>query len=84
MADACGFLAMGCDEILVHSWDAGHGLGIDFKAPADLAERVLTPNPPIRFGRPPWRHVGDIGWVRTAEGHRPWPRAAERAWWTKA
>jgi hypothetical protein len=41
MADACGFLAMGSDEILVHCWDAARGFGVDFAAPADLAERVL-------------------------------------------
>lgn len=41
MADACGFLAMGCDEVLVHSWDALRGFDADFTAPADLAERVL-------------------------------------------
>ncbi len=41
MADVCGFLAMGCDEILVHSWDAVRGLGVDLAAPSDLSERVL-------------------------------------------
>jgi len=41
MADTCGFLAMGCDEILVHGWDAVRGLGGEFAAPADLAEPVL-------------------------------------------
>jgi len=41
MADTCGFLAMGCDEILVHGWDAVRGLGGEFAAPADLAGRVL-------------------------------------------
>jgi hypothetical protein len=41
MADAEGFLAMGCDEILVHTFDAAAGLGLTFDAPPDLAERVL-------------------------------------------
>jgi hypothetical protein len=41
MADASGFLAMGCDEILVHCWDALRGFGVDFAAPAALVERVL-------------------------------------------
>lgn len=41
MADACGFIAMGCDEILVHCLDAANGLGVSFEAPGDLAERVL-------------------------------------------
>ena len=30
MADGCGFLAMGCDETLVHGWDAIRGLGGEF------------------------------------------------------
>lgn len=41
MADMTGFLAMGCDEILVHGWDAVRGFGADFTPPAELAERVL-------------------------------------------
>jgi hypothetical protein len=41
MADTNGFLAMGCDEILVHEWDAVRGLGDELTPPADLAERVL-------------------------------------------
>ncbi|WP_202865983.1 hypothetical protein [Kribbella turkmenica] len=40
-ADTCGFLAMGCDEILVHGWDAIRGLGGEFTPSADIAERVL-------------------------------------------
>lgn len=41
MADRSGFLAMGCDEVLVHGWDAVRGLGGDFAPSADIAERVL-------------------------------------------
>jgi hypothetical protein len=41
MADISGFLAMGCDEILVHCWDAVRGLGEEFAPPAELADRVL-------------------------------------------
>jgi hypothetical protein len=41
MADTTGFIAMGCDEILVHGWDAVRGFGADFAPPAELAERVL-------------------------------------------
>lgn len=51
MADACGFLAMGCDEILVHTWDAGHGLGIDFKAPADPRRASPTAAVPVGASR---------------------------------
>ncbi|MGH9248141.1 MAG: maleylpyruvate isomerase N-terminal domain-containing protein [Acidimicrobiales bacterium] len=41
MADTSGFLAMGCDEVLVHGWDAVRSFGVELAAPADLAERVL-------------------------------------------
>lgn len=41
LADTSGFLAMGCDEILVHGWDAVRGLGGEFTPSADLAEPVL-------------------------------------------
>lgn len=41
MADTCGFLAMGCNEILIHCWDSARGLRVDFEAPAQLAARVL-------------------------------------------
>ena len=41
MADVVGFVAMGCDEVLVHGWDACRGLGLGLVAPPDLAGRVL-------------------------------------------
>jgi hypothetical protein len=41
MADAEGFVAMGCDEILVHTDDVARGLGISFEPPADLCSAVL-------------------------------------------
>lgn len=41
MADAEGFLAMGCDEVLIHADDVARGLGVGFAPPAALAERVL-------------------------------------------
>ena len=41
MADVAGFVAMGCDELLVHGWDACQGLGLGLVAPPDLAGRVL-------------------------------------------
>ena len=56
MADACGFLAMGCDETLVHCWDAIRGLGGEFAAPADLAARVLGRLFPwAPTDTPPWQ-----------------------------
>ena len=41
MADAEGFLAMACEEILVHTWDASQGLGLSMAVPDDLAAAVL-------------------------------------------
>jgi hypothetical protein len=41
LADTCGFLAMGCDEVLVHCWDMVRGLGGEFAAPTHLAEPLL-------------------------------------------
>ncbi|MGH2615534.1 MAG: hypothetical protein ACRDJC_09870 [Thermomicrobiales bacterium] len=42
MADACGFVAMGCEEILVHSNDIAQGLGVTLYPPAGLAARVRS------------------------------------------
>jgi len=41
-ADASGFAAMACDEILIHTRDAGTGLGAEFTAETGLAGRVLA------------------------------------------
>lgn len=40
-ADASGFAAMACDEMLVHTDDAARGLGLPFDPPAELAASVL-------------------------------------------
>lgn len=42
VADAEGFLAMGCDEVLVHTADIAAGLGVGFAAPVDLCQRVVA------------------------------------------
>jgi hypothetical protein len=42
MADASGFVAMGCEEILVHSDDIAQGLGTTLRPPVDLAARVRS------------------------------------------
>lgn len=42
MADAEGFLAMGCDEILIHAHDIAAGLGAKFEPPGELCRGVLT------------------------------------------
>ncbi len=41
-ADATGFAAMGCDEILVHTYDASTGLGEPFDPGHELPGRILA------------------------------------------
>mgnify|MGYP002779669770 CR=1 FL=1 len=40
MGDAEGFIGMGCEEILVHTWVICQGLGAWFQPPDDLARRI--------------------------------------------
>ncbi len=42
LADAEGFLGLGCDEVLVHTNDIASGLGIELDPPADVVTRVLA------------------------------------------
>ena len=42
MADATGFLAMGCDEVLVHTNDICSGLGVEFRPPDGISERIVS------------------------------------------
>lgn len=42
MADATGFLAMGCDETLVHANDIAAGLGAGFDPPTGVPDRVVA------------------------------------------
>lgn len=42
MADPCGFLAMACDELLVHTSDIAVGLGIDVTPELSVCQRVLA------------------------------------------
>jgi uncharacterized protein (TIGR03083 family) len=54
-ADPSGFAAMACDEILVHTYDAGTGLGEEFSPDPGLAGRVLARLFPWRQPEPdPW------------------------------
>lgn len=41
MADASGFAAMGCDELLVHAWDVAQALDLDLRPGGALAARTL-------------------------------------------
>jgi hypothetical protein len=41
MADPSGWVAMGMDELLVHTHDIAGGLGLDYQIEADLAQLVL-------------------------------------------
>lgn len=54
-ADASGFAAMACDELLIHTDDAARGLGLQLSPDPDLAGRVLR-----RLF--PWHDPGDDPW----------------------
>ena len=53
MADASGFIAMGCEEMLMHTADILQGLARPFRPPDDLTARVLA-----RLF--PWAPEGDV------------------------
>lgn len=55
MADAEGFLAMACEEILIHTWDVAQGLDLAMTVPDDLAQAVLA-----RIF--PWAPTGCSAW----------------------
>ena len=42
MADPAGFVAMGCDELLVHTHDIATGLELPFTPPPELCRRVVA------------------------------------------
>jgi hypothetical protein len=57
-ADPSGFAAMTCDELLIHSDDAGRALGRAFQPPPDLAEPVLRRLFPwVTPGADPWQQL---------------------------
>ena len=41
MADAQGFVALSCNELLLHTHDIAQGLGLTFQAPAELSRLVV-------------------------------------------
>lgn len=55
MADAEGFLAMGCAETLIHTYDIAQGLDLPFAPPDDLAAAVVR-----RIF--PWTAIDGDGW----------------------
>lgn len=56
MADAEGFVAMGCVETLVHTWDIAQGLGRTMNPPTDLSAKLLN-----RLF--PWAPTGHDAWA---------------------
>jgi uncharacterized protein (TIGR03083 family) len=65
-ADASGFAAMACDELLIHTDDAARGLGLAFEPDAHLAGHVVR-----RLF--PWAPHGERSWptLRWANGRAP-------------
>lgn len=75
-ADASGFAAMACDELLVHTHDAATGLGLAFRPDPGLAAGVLA-----RLF--PWHEAGAAPWqtLLWANGRIELPgRPAQRNW----
>ena len=66
IADAPGFAAMACDELLVHTYDAARGLGVDFEPPAVLAAATL-------YRLFPWAPTDTAAWptLLWANGRAP-------------
>jgi hypothetical protein len=42
MADVCGWMALGCEEILLHTADITQSLGLPYRPPNDLSARMLA------------------------------------------
>lgn len=80
MADVTGFLAMACDEVLVHVHDISSGFGLEFHPPDDISERLV----PRLF---PWAPSNGDPWTRLlwCNGRRALPEhgrlGPEWGWW---
>ncbi|GAA2662648.1 MULTISPECIES: maleylpyruvate isomerase family mycothiol-dependent enzyme [Actinosynnema] len=56
LPEAAGFAAMACDELLVHTWDAGRGLGAEFTPTGRQAAGTLARLfPQHEVGADAWR-----------------------------
>jgi hypothetical protein len=75
-ADASGFAAMACDELLIHTDDAAQGLGLRFAPDSALARRVLA-----RLF--PWHDPGVDPWqtLRWANGRIELPGQPSQQGW---
>lgn len=79
MADATGFLAMGCVETMIHTDDIAAGLGMPFNGSDEIAARVIA-----RIF--PWAPIGHPAWdtIRWCCGRAPLgdlPRQDEFWFW---
>lgn len=78
-ADATGFVAMGCDEILVHTNDVCTGLGFAFSPDPDLCARVVARLFPWAPDHPdPWERLLWCNGRIALPGHE---RLTEDWWW---
>ncbi|MFN8589872.1 MAG: hypothetical protein U0031_00330 [Thermomicrobiales bacterium] len=79
MADATGWIAMACEEIVIHTDDIAQGLGLPFHLPDDLSRRITA-----RIF--PWAPADAEPWaaLRWAAGRAPLPdreRLGPDWWW---
>jgi uncharacterized protein (TIGR03083 family) len=77
-ADPSGYAAMACDELLIHTDDAGRGLGLVFTPDAALCARVLARLFPEAPGDvAPW---DGLRWANGRIALPGWPRRTEWRW----
>jgi Mycothiol maleylpyruvate isomerase N-terminal domain len=73
--DPGGFIALGCNELLVHGYDIARGLGVDWKPPAPLASAVVD----RLFPDAPEGDAGDV--LLWCTGRRPLGARPRRTSW---
>ena len=77
-ADPSGYAAMACDELLIHTDDAGRGLGLVFTPDAALCARALARLFPEAPGdMAPW---DGLRWANGRIALPGWPRRTEWRW----